>query len=79
MDSKSTRFRQGERVRVAPRPALERFVQTWKYHHPLQPEQLAFAEATTSVAWIGDYHGGNILYQLEGIPGIWHECLLEAA
>jgi hypothetical protein len=22
------------------------------------------------------YHGGDVLYELEGIPGIWHEACL---
>jgi hypothetical protein len=25
---------------------------------------------------VGFYHGGDVLYQLRGVPGTWHECCL---
>jgi hypothetical protein len=25
---------------------------------------------------VGFYHGGDVLYVLEGIPGVWHESCL---
>ncbi|HXW54314.1 MAG TPA: hypothetical protein VEJ67_01105 [Candidatus Cybelea sp.] len=66
----------GLKVRVADRAFLESFLATWKYHHKLQPDQLAYANRIATVENVGFYHGGDQLYNLEGIPGIWHEqCL----
>jgi hypothetical protein len=37
---------------------------------------LAFAGKVAEVENVGFYHGGDALYILKGIPGIWHErCL----
>jgi len=52
---------------------------TWKYHHKLQAEQLAYANREAAVEKIGYDHGGDQLYNLVGIPGIWHERCLRAA
>ena len=71
-------FPDGTRVRIASRPELERFQSEWHLHHPLQPEQLAFANRVGVVADTGIYHGGDELYWLAGIPGTWHECCLRA-
>jgi hypothetical protein len=46
---------------------------------PLQPEQLAHAGAIAEVEEVGFYHGGDVLYNLKNIPGIWHEQCLSAA
>lgn len=70
------KFRSGFIVRTLPRAELEAFAKSWKYHNPLQPEQLPFAGATAKVLRSFMYHGGDVLYELEGVPGIWHEqCL----
>jgi hypothetical protein len=69
-------FPVGTTVRIAARTDLERFHREWHYHNPLQIEQLDFAGRTAIVQNIGLYHGGDELYRLEGIPGIWHECCL---
>lgn len=70
-------FVQGTRVRVAERAFLERFMNEWKYHHKLQPEQLAYAGTVAVVEKVSFYHGGDVLYNLKDIPGTWHEqCLL---
>jgi hypothetical protein len=69
-------FPVGTTVRVVDRAELEAFVQTWTLHDPLQSGQLAFAGATARVASVGFYHGGDELYSLEGVPGIWHEACL---
>ena len=69
----------GTNVRVADRAFLEEFKKTWKYHHNLQPEQLAYAERITTVEKVGFYHGGDPVYTLTGIPGLWLEqCLRKA-
>jgi hypothetical protein len=69
----------GTKVRLADRIFLGRFIVEWKYHHPLQPEQLAHAGAIAEVEEVGFYHGGDVLYNLKNIPGIWHEQCLSAA
>jgi hypothetical protein len=67
----------GTKVRVAPRLILEDFLHTWQYHNKLIPEQIVYAGTTSEVESIGFYHGGDELYKLKGLPGIWYEaCLL---
>ena len=73
------RYEKGSTVRIVSRASLEEFLKTWKYHHKLQPEQLDFADRLGVVESIGYYHGGDVLYHLRGIPGIWHEACLEPA
>jgi hypothetical protein len=66
----------GSLVQIATRRELEEFRQSWKYHHPITEEQLEFAGKIAKVKEVGFYHGGDELYILENIPGIWHEkCL----
>jgi len=73
-------FPVGSLVRVAARHELEEFMRTWKYHHELRPEQLAFADQVREVKDVGYYHGGAPLYELEGIPYfLWHESCLRLA
>ena len=72
------RFPVGTVVRVADGPNLERFATDWKWHHPLEPEQLSFARAVAPVVKVAFYHGGDPLYELEGVPGIWHETCIES-
>jgi hypothetical protein len=68
-------FPVGSKVQIADRALLLNFMATWKYHHKLLLEQLEYADAVGKVEKVGFYHGGD-LYNLEGIPGIWHEeCL----
>ncbi|MFL6468471.1 MAG: hypothetical protein ACJ72Z_10990, partial [Pyrinomonadaceae bacterium] len=67
----------GTLVRITERPALEQFMKSWKYHHPLEPFQLEFAGIEAEVADVGFYHGGDVLYVLKDVPGIWHEQCLE--
>jgi hypothetical protein len=72
-------FPVGTPVRIVEREALENFRTVWKYHHKLQPDQLDYAGVTAVVEKIGFYHGGDILYELKEVPGIWHEECLRAA
>jgi hypothetical protein len=69
----------GSTVKIAGRPCLENFLRTWKLHHPLEPEQLDYAGQMAEVESVGFYHGGDELYRLKDVPGIWHEQCLEAA
>lgn len=73
------KFRVGDRVRVRSRADLERFKNEWKYHHPLTDEQVLCADAVGTVQEIGYYHGGDVLYQLDNILGMWHEENLSEA
>jgi hypothetical protein len=72
-----SKYSVGEKVRVASREMLETFLATWRYHHKLQREQLEFGGTTAEVSKVGFYHGGDVLYELNGVPGIWHEACLE--
>jgi hypothetical protein len=69
----------GTKVRVAARPVLENFLRTWEYHNKLDPAQLEYAGAIAEIESVGFYHGGDELYKLKGLPGIWHEACLEGA
>lgn len=70
-------FPVGTRVRVSSAATLTLFKTEWTFHHPLTDEQIHFADVETTVDDVSYYHGGDPLYQLAGIPGIWHEqCLL---
>ena len=73
------KFKKGSRVRIIEREKLERFAKEWKYHNPLQDEQLRFAGQITIAEAVGFYHGGDELYELKGIPGLWHEECLTCA
>jgi hypothetical protein len=64
------KFPVGTTVRIAGRPELERFLREWQFHHKLDAEQLAFAGRTARVTDVGFYHGGDVLYNLDGVPGI---------
>ena len=65
-------------MRIADRAHLEEFARTWKLHNPLKPGQLTFAGRTAKVKSVGFYHGGDVLYVLHDVPGVWHERVLEA-
>src|SRR5215510_1963085 len=69
-------FPVGTTVRIASRPALEAFMSDWKWHHPLESDQLAFAEMVATVNNVSYYHGGDELYALSNVPGLWHQACL---
>jgi hypothetical protein len=70
------KFPAGSRVRIAEIEELKKFQRTWRYHHKLEPPQLAYAGKLAEVKGVSFYHGGDVLYELRDIPGIWHEqCL----
>jgi hypothetical protein len=73
------RFPVGSKVRIKNGQYLEEFLRSWKYHHPISVEQVACSGQLDCVTSVGFYHGGDVLYNLEKAPGIWHEQLLEAA
>ena len=69
----------GVQVRVKSRDSLERFAEEWKFHDPLTADQLGYAGTVSYVKAVGFYHGGDPLYQLEAVPGVWHEECLSPA
>ena len=71
-------FPEGSSVRIADRCVLDEFLREWKFHNKLESHQLAFAGATAVVKRALFYHGGDVLYELDGAPGIWHECCIRA-
>jgi len=71
-------FPNGSTVKIASRSFLENFLKTWKLHNKLEPDQLNYAGQVAEVESVGFYHGGDELYRLKGVPGIWHEQCLEA-
>ena len=73
----SAEFPAGTLVRVVGLPQLQEFRRTWHFHHPLTEDQLSYAGVQGKVVNVGFYHGGDELYQVEGMPGIWHESCLE--
>lgn len=72
-------FPEGSSVRIKPREALDDFLRTWKYHDPIKDFQLKYAGQIAIVRSVGFYFGGDELYTLEGVPGIWNECCLESS
>lgn len=72
-------YSEGTFVRTADRATLELFATESRYHNRLQPEQLQFADRRARVNSVNFYHGGDELYSLDGIPGVWHEQCLRAA
>ena len=70
-------FEAGSGVRIARPRRLEELKRNWQYHHPLADEQLAYGGYEATVKEVAFYHGGDELYTLEQVPGIWHECCLE--
>lgn len=64
-------------VRVKNRAALELFKREWRYHNPLADAQLSCAGKEGRVAAVSFYHGGEVLYTIEAMPGLWHEQCVE--
>ena len=71
-------FPKGSKVKIAGRAFLQEFLRTWNFHHKLEPEQLRFADRVAEVRSVGFYHGGDELYELDGLPGTWHEACLRS-
>jgi hypothetical protein len=69
-------FEVGTDVRIADRAFLEEFLEAGQYHNELEPEQLDYAGRVAKVRAVNFFHGGDEIYTLDGIPGVWHEeCL----
>jgi hypothetical protein len=69
----------GTTVKIVAADRLEAFRLAWKFHNKLVPEQVAYADHQAEVEGVSFYHGGDVLYKLKAVPGIWHEECLELA
>ncbi|MFN0011889.1 MAG: hypothetical protein ACKVS8_09630 [Phycisphaerales bacterium] len=76
MGQYEARYPVGTSVRVASVQVLRAFIETWRHHNPLPVEHLSFAGHGTEILTVGFYHGGDVLYELRGVPGVWHESCL---
>jgi hypothetical protein len=68
----------GSKVRIKSISMLQEFQRVWKLHNPLKEEQLQYAGCLCEVSKVGYYHGGDELYTLKDIPGLWHCCCIES-
>jgi|SRR5688572_9535111 hypothetical protein len=71
------KFKEGAEIRIASSAQIEQFARTSQFHDLLRPEQLQHANRTAIVRASGIYRG-DVVYQLKGVPGIWHEQLLSS-
>jgi hypothetical protein len=74
----SAEFPVGTVVQIANQKCLQEFRRTWQFHHPLFAEQLEHAGRKVRVISVGYYHGGDELYELAGVSGLWHEACVSA-
>ena len=66
-------FSIGASVRIKERTELERFARDWTSTNSLTPHQFCDAGVAGVVDSVAFDDGGNPLYTLERIGGIWHE------
>ena len=73
-------FPVGSRVRIAGVNSLRDFMRPqYKYHHPVTESHLAHADEVHEVVEVADYHGGDLLYSLNGLNQLlWLERCLRA-
>ena len=71
------KYTQGSSVQICSRARIEEFQRSGRYRRKIEDAQLAFAGQIAMVKWSGLYEGGGFVYQLDGVPGLWHEQLLE--
>jgi hypothetical protein len=72
-------FEVGSKVEIGDSRSLGEFVHKWRFHNPLRQEQLTYAGRVVRVLSVGYYHGGDALYELEGVPGVRHDVCLRKA
>jgi hypothetical protein len=70
-------YPEGSKVRIRSREILEEFLKNWAYHNKLQPKQLDYGGRIAEIESVAFYHGGDELYKLKDVPGIWHESCLQ--
>ena len=75
MSSYKAKHQIGCAIRIKDRVALACFMREWHFHNPLQEPQLDYAGKVAKIKIIDFYHGGDVLYELVDVPGIWHAAL----
>jgi hypothetical protein len=71
-------FLRGENVKIKPPEFLRQYLAPdWRWHNPLDSDNLKFAGGVFAVVDIGYFHGGEVMYELQGIRGFWHEDSVE--
>jgi hypothetical protein len=64
-------------VRIADEGLLRQFMRPqYAYHHPVQVGMIEHAGEVAKIAEVAYYHGGDPLYTLYLVPGLWHEACL---
>lgn len=71
------KFPLGSSVRIKSTEQLEGFSRSGKLRYPPSGEQLEYGGQTDSVRRLTFSIRGDVLYELEKAPGMWHEQLLE--
>src|SRR5580704_18216269 len=71
------KFSPGSSVRIKSAGQLEAFSRNGKLRYPPSGKQIAYGGETDSVRRITFSVRGDVLYELEKAPGMWHEQLLE--
>ena len=64
-------------MRIRDADELISLQRSWRYHHPITDEALLHAGRQATIASVGYYHGGDVLYELQEVPGMWHEACLD--
>ncbi len=63
-------------MHIADQKVLEEFQKSWVFHHGLEDGQLKYAGKAAKIVKRSFFRNGDILCELEGLPGVWHEkCL----
>jgi hypothetical protein len=71
------KYTEGSSVRIRSREQLEDLARRVKHQVKIDFNQLAFAGQIAMVKWSGLHGAGGYVYQLDGVPGYWHEIVLE--
>lgn len=77
-EPREEQFPVGTKVQVRDEGFLRQFQERRKVPHPISPEQIETAGQVDIVTNVGFHNGGDVLYKLQRLPGIWHEECLEA-
>lgn len=75
-NTRGREFGVGTHVQIRDGEYLRNFQAYWSFHNNLVPEQFAYAGRIAVVSQVLHYHGGDELYSLAGIPGVWHAACL---
>ena len=71
-------FEAGDDVEIVDRETLEELRDHWKYVARPTEDQMRYAGLKTKVKRPTFYHGGYVLYELEGAPGSWLSPTIKA-